>query len=70
MYVLRNVCKIRNKRIVLLACILVLTSFINNDNNTEVRTWYTVVSAYVLIMAFMLWGIISLHKAIQKNSLS
>ena len=66
-YIIKNVCKVYDRRIILLGSMVILGAVTNNDYHSEVVTRYCVVVEYVLLVTGMLWGIFFFIKAIQSE---
>ncbi len=60
---------IRNLKDILLAYILVLFAFTNNEYNSEMISWYCTMIGYLFVVACSFWGIICFLKAIQSDKL-
>lgn len=58
---------IKNKKVNILAYLLILFAMTNHYNNRDMWTWYCALVGYVFIAAMMFWGIIFFLKALQNN---
>ena len=58
---------IKDRKVNILAYLLILFAMTNNDNNKEIWTWYCVSIGYVFVVAVMFWGIICFLRAMQNN---
>ncbi len=64
---LKTIYHVKNKRVLLLACLLMLWIFTNGYCHSETWTWNCVLVAYVLVVACMFWGDVFLLKAIKSD---